>query len=168
MADGEQQQQQSPEQGLGRQLIELQRENSRLQQELQQTQGQLQELGGERTKLQSQLTDTQSQLSNQATQNQALQGLYSAGVLPEYQDLMAREAATAIRNAGDKPVGEVMDSLRSQYPAMFRAEGVPTGAGATPSATPPQQPQTPTVSLDNQGAFLSNLEGIADGSIQVQ
>jgi cell division septum initiation protein DivIVA len=158
----------SSQAGLGKQLIDLQRDNSRLQQQVDSMGQTLETERSSKNELQAQVGTLQNQLTSKTAETKALQVLYTANVLPEYSQLLVPEALNVISQAGDKPAEEVAATLRSKYPAMFAAEGNPVGAGSTSSSTPASPPTSAAVSAGDNTAFLSNLEGIANGSVQLR
>jgi hypothetical protein len=136
---------------------------------------QIQNLTTQVQQFQTQIQDKEQALRSRDVRLAAVEGLYQANVLPEYRDVLLPTVTQSLKLDGDRVVApegrqpvEYVKSLRDKYPAMFAPETNPTGTGATGSTTTTQQPPSQdTVDAADPGAFITNLDAIATGKVQV-
>lgn len=144
---------------------------------------QIQNLTTQTQQLQGQIQDKDQAIRSRDVRLAAVEGLYQANVLPEYRDVLLPTVTQSLKLDGDsasadssvrvvapegKQPAEYVKSLRDKYPAMFAPEANPTGTGATGSTTTTQQPPSQTtVEASDPGAFIANLDEIANGKVQV-
>lgn len=99
------------------------------------------------TDLEAELSEAQGTIQNLQKGNAAARGLMSAGVRPEYEDLLLPKVTSAVELGESGPGFKdgYWDGLKQQYPAMFFAEdGAGTGDTSDSSGDGGKVPQTVT------------------------
>ena len=99
------------------------------------------------TDLELQLSEAQGTIQDLQKGNAAIRGLMSAGVRPEYEDLLLPKVQDSVELGDNGPSFKdgYWDGLKQQYPAMFFAEdGAGTGDTSDSSGDGGKVPQTVT------------------------
>ena len=114
----------------------------------------------------TQLTDSQTTIQVLKAQNAAIRGLMTAGVRPEYEDLLLPKVTDAVSFTDEKPGFKdgYWDALKQQYPAMFFAEdGAGTGDSSDSSGDGAKQPQT----VSAKGGIIQGIDpsAVANGEV---
>lgn len=105
----------------------------------------LQTVTTERDTFQTQLAEAQTTALNAQKETHAVRGLVSAGVRPEYEELLRPTVLTGLEVGADgviAPKEGLWDGLKSKYPAMFYADdaagtGTSTGESSTGDVAAP-------------------------------
>ncbi|MEA5465270.1 hypothetical protein [Leptothoe sp. PORK10 BA2] len=136
----------------------------------QQQDGQLQTMAGERDQLATQLADMRSQLVNSQKQFTALKGLGSAGIRPEYEELLLPQVTGSLELAenGEVEIPDgLYDGLKQKYPAMFFGEDAAGTGGAAGGGTNTTEEQPQQVTAKDGIVTGVNPDDVLSGKVNV-